>query len=65
MDDEAPNKECEHLELPQSVPRGLLRHIIPRLLLSNEMTGTEIMQRLRDLTDGAWNPSPVTIYPLL
>jgi DNA-binding PadR family transcriptional regulator len=65
MDDEAPNKECEHLELPQSVPRGLLRHIIPRLLLSNEMTGTEIMQRLRDLTDGAWNPSPGTIYPLL
>jgi DNA-binding PadR family transcriptional regulator len=23
------------------------------------------MQRLRDLTDGEWNPSPGTIYPLL
>ena len=29
------------------------------------MTGTEIMQHLRDLTDGEWNPSPGTIYPLL
>lgn len=51
--------------MPQSVPRGLLRHIIPRMLRSNELTGTDIMQRLRDLTDGEWNPSPGTIYPLL
>ena len=61
----APQKECEHLEMPQSVPRGLLRHIIPRLLRWNDMTGTEIMQALHDLTDGEWNPSPGTIYPLL
>jgi DNA-binding PadR family transcriptional regulator len=65
VSDEGPQKECEHLEMPQSVPRGLLRHIIPRLLRSNDMTGTDIMLRLRDLTDGAWNPSPGTIYPLL
>ncbi|MFX1483459.1 MAG: PadR family transcriptional regulator [Promethearchaeota archaeon] len=65
MNDEAPQKECEHLEMPQSIPRGLLRHIIARLLRSNDMTGTDIMQRLRDLTDGAWNPSPGTIYPML
>jgi DNA-binding PadR family transcriptional regulator len=58
-------KECEHLEMPQSVPRGLLRHVIPRLLRSNNLTGTDIMQQLRDLTDGEWNPSPGTIYPLL
>jgi len=58
-------KECEHLEMPQSVPRGLLRHIIPRLLKSKDMTGTEIMQALHDLTGGDWNPSPGTIYPLL
>jgi DNA-binding PadR family transcriptional regulator len=51
--------------MPQSVPRGLLRHIIPRLLRTSELTGTEIMQRLNDLTNGAWNPSPGTIYPLL
>jgi DNA-binding PadR family transcriptional regulator len=59
------DEECEHLTMPQSIPRGLLRHIIPRLLRSQEMTGTEIMQRLRDLSDGDWNPSPGTIYPML
>jgi DNA-binding PadR family transcriptional regulator len=51
--------------MPQSVPRGLLRHVIPRLLKTKDMTGTEIMQALHDLTDGEWNPSPGTIYPLL
>lgn len=59
------HKDCEPLEMPQSVPRGLLRHIIPRLLKSRDMTGTEIMQSLHDLTEGEWNPSPGTIYPLL
>lgn len=29
------------------------------------MTGTEIMQTLHDRTEGEWNPSPGTIYPLL
>ncbi|MHA1948960.1 MAG: PadR family transcriptional regulator [Candidatus Thorarchaeota archaeon] len=51
--------------MPQSVPRGLLRHILPRLLKDRDMTGTEIMQTLHDRTDGEWNPSPGTIYPLL
>ncbi|MFW9809698.1 MAG: PadR family transcriptional regulator [Candidatus Thorarchaeota archaeon] len=62
---ESEPKECEHLEMPQSVPRGLLRHIIPRLLRSRDMTGTEIMNALEELTEGEWNPSPGTIYPLL
>ena len=65
MTDSAQQRDCEHLEMPQSVPRGLLRHIIPRLLKSRDMTGTEIMQALFDLTEGEWNPSPGTIYPLL
>ncbi|MGY5860321.1 MAG: PadR family transcriptional regulator [Candidatus Thorarchaeota archaeon] len=65
MNDEDSKKDCEHLEMPQSVPRGLLRHIIPRLLKTKDMTGTEIMQELQDLTEGEWNPGPGTIYPLL
>ncbi|MFW9960616.1 MAG: helix-turn-helix transcriptional regulator [Candidatus Thorarchaeota archaeon] len=65
MNEGTNEKECEHLSMPQSVPRGLLRHIIPRLLRSQEMTGTEIMQRLVELSDGDWNPSPGTIYPML
>lgn len=65
MSKEDPQHECDHLEMPQSVPRGLLRHVIPRLLRSDEMTGADIMQRLNELTDGEWNPGPGTIYPLL
>ncbi|TFG32261.1 PadR family transcriptional regulator [Candidatus Thorarchaeota archaeon] len=65
MNDDDSDKGCEHLSMPQSIPRGLLRHIIPRLLRYQELTGTDIMQQLRDLTDGEWNPSPGTIYPLL
>jgi DNA-binding PadR family transcriptional regulator len=65
MTEDPTKSDCEHLNMPQSIPRGLLRHIIPRLLYRQEMTGTDIMQRLSDLTDDQWNPSPGTIYPLL
>ena len=65
MTDDDSKKDCEHLAMPQSVPRGLLRHIIPRLLREGNKTGTEIMQELSDRTDDEWNPSPGTIYPLL
>lgn len=65
MNHETWDDERKDLQMPQSVPRGLLRHIIPRLLRSSEMNGTEIMQRLRELSDGLWNPSPGTIYPML
>ena len=65
MSEDVPDKDCEHLSMPESIPRGLLRHIIPRLLRFQEMNGTDITQRLRDLTDGEWNPSPGTIYPML
>ena len=65
MNDETPEKDCEHLSMPQSIPRGLLRHIVQRLLRIQEMTGTDIMQQLHDLTGGEWNPSPGSIYPML
>ena len=65
MNDEDSKKDCDHLAMPQSIPRGLLRHIIPRLLKDEDMTGTQIMQEFHDRTDGEWNPSPGTIYPLL
>ncbi|MHA1135987.1 MAG: PadR family transcriptional regulator [Candidatus Thorarchaeota archaeon] len=65
MSEEDSKKDCEHLAMPQSVPRGLLRHIIPRLLREGDKTGTEIMQEFSDRSDGEWNPSPGTIYPLL
>jgi len=65
MNDEDSKKDCEHLAMPQSVPRGLLRHLIPRLLKDEDMTGTQIMHEFSERTGGDWNPSPGTIYPLL
>ncbi len=62
-DDES--KDCEPLKMPQSLPRGLIRHLIPRMLKDGDKTGTQIMHEFSDRTDGAWNPSPGTIYPLL
>ena len=59
-DDES--KDCEPLKMPQSLPRGLIRHLIPRMLKDGDKTGTQIMQEFNDRTDGAWNPSPGTIY---
>ena len=65
MSEDDSKKDCERLEMPQSIPRGLLRHIIPRMLKEGDKTGTEIMQEFSDRTNGEWNPSPGTIYPLL
>lgn len=65
MSNENRDRHCEHLSMPQSIPRGLLRHVIPRLLRFQEMNGTDITEKLRDLTNGEWNPSPGTIYPML
>ena len=37
MTEDPSKSDCEHLNMPQSIPRGLLRHIIPRLLYRQEM----------------------------
>jgi len=58
-------QECEDIRKPHTIPRGLLRIIIIRLLHSQEMTGTEIMEHLSERSQGAWKPSPGSIYPLL
>ncbi|MFW9799890.1 MAG: PadR family transcriptional regulator [Candidatus Thorarchaeota archaeon] len=57
--------EFEHIRMPHSVPRGLLRLVIIRLLQSRDMTGTDIMTTLAERSDGQWRPSPGSIYPLL
>ena len=55
----------EHMEMPHSIPRGLLRFLIFRLLQSKDMTGTEIMSVLEERSQGAWRPSPGSMYPML
>lgn len=61
-----PNKNAsEDLGSLQLVPRGFLKLVIARLLQSNEMSGTGIMDVLEERSEGKWRPSPGSIYPML
>lgn len=60
-----PPESCEHIRMPHSMPRGFLRLVILRLLRNRELSGTDIMNILMERTDGYWQPSPGSIYPML
>jgi len=62
---EPDENESEDLRSLQSIPRGFLRLVIARLLQSNEMSGTGIMDVLEKRSQGKWRPSPGSIYPML
>lgn len=48
-----------------SVPKGFLRLYTLRLLKDAPMSGSEIMAEVKKQTDGRWEPSPGSVYPLL
>ena len=48
-----------------SVPKGLLRFYVFKLLKDKPMSGSEIMEEVEKRTGGQWKPSPGSIYPLL
>jgi DNA-binding PadR family transcriptional regulator len=48
-----------------SVPKGLLRFYVFRLLMEKPMSGSEIMEEVGRETGGRWRPSPGSVYPLL
>lgn len=48
-----------------SVPRGLLRFLVLKLLTEKPLSGAEIVEEIERETDGRWKPSPGSIYPLL
>ena len=48
-----------------SVPKGLLRFYVFKLLKEKPMSGSEIMENVQKQTGGQWKPSPGSIYPLL
>jgi len=48
-----------------SVPKGLLRFYVFKLLKGKPMSGSEIMEEIETLTGGQWKPSPGSVYPLL
>ena len=45
--------------------RSMLRLLVLRLLLEEDMHGYEMMKRLSELSEGTWKPAPSTLYPLL
>ena len=47
------------------VPKGFLRYYVLRLLNEKPMSGSEIMNKIEERTDGHWKPSPGSIYPLI
>lgn len=76
MDQNGNHSHHKHPKMPHSVPRGLLQYLILKTLQSKPMTGTEIMkafekrsneiiQTIDAHSEGAWKPSPGSIYPLL
>jgi DNA-binding PadR family transcriptional regulator len=48
-----------------SVPKGLLRFLVLKLLTEKPLSGAEIVEEIERETDGRWRPSPGSIYPLL
>jgi len=48
-----------------SVPKGLLRFYVFKLLKDKPLSGSEIMEEVEKQTGGQWKPSPGSVYPLL
>jgi len=48
-----------------TVPKGLLRFYVFKLLKERPMSGSEIMEEVSKQTGGQWRPSPGSVYPLL
>jgi DNA-binding PadR family transcriptional regulator len=51
--------------VPHTVPRGLLRFYILRLLTKRAMKGYEVITEIENRTDRVWRPGPGSIYPML
>ncbi len=46
-------------------PKGLLKYLVLEMLSKKPMSGSELMEEIEKDTQGAWRPSPGSIYPLL
>ena len=47
------------------VPKGFIRYHVLEALNEKPMSGSELMEQIEKQTEGAWKPSPGSIYPLL
>jgi DNA-binding PadR family transcriptional regulator len=48
-----------------SMYRGHLRLALLRCLKEGEMHGLDMIHRIQNITSGAWEPSPGSVYPVL
>ncbi len=46
------------------IPKGYLRYMILHVLREENLTGYQIMKRIKEFT-GFWKPSPGSLYPIL
>jgi DNA-binding PadR family transcriptional regulator len=45
--------------------RGHLRLALLRCLMDGEMHGLKMIHKIKDVTQGDWQPSPGSVYPIL
>lgn len=48
-----------------SVPKGFLKYSVLKLLKQKPLSGSEIMTKIEENTEGQYKPSPGSVYPLL
>lgn len=48
-----------------AVPKGFLRYQVLELLNERSLSGSEIMEEVKKITNGCWRPSPGSVYPML
>ena len=48
-----------------SVPKGMLRLATLKLLSGSSMSGADLSEEIRRMTQGAWTPGPGSIYLML
>src|SRR5437763_15200689 len=54
-----------HPHGPRRMRRGDIRTAVLAVLSEGPGHGYDVMQRLEDKTEGAWRPSPGSVYPTL
>jgi DNA-binding PadR family transcriptional regulator len=47
------------------VPKGFLRYHVLKLLSENPLSGSELIEKIEEQSEGRWAPRPGSIYPLL
>jgi DNA-binding PadR family transcriptional regulator len=48
-----------------SVPKGVLRLAALKMLSESSLSGTDLANQIRRVTEGEWNPGPGSIYLIL